>query len=223
MSNREGFSARWKDFAGSDHPSCTGSEAADQKTGNFSGVTSLYVVLEGENFLRFADPWLPRGANEKSIPLFVDDKKIEMPSDFHFKRGDVSNSKIAILGKNSAGEWAIWTGLFDFDTTKMNPFLKNRKLSEIESRYSERHPIKPDRRFYPDDYDDLSADQRWTRISFEGLEDKNVDFERFTILQTGPGNDAQELRLGSADEGAQGYYWKSLQEDAPWEWRSTAV
>lgn len=229
ISNRGGFSACWEDFADCEHPSCAGSEQIGQKA-NFSAVTGCYAALKGEPFIRFADPWLPGGFNLTSFPLLVSEKKIDLPSDFTLERLRASASMLFISGINGNGERRLYCSLADFDTTRLNPFLPKGKVTptgEIKHhRNTEDHPVKPGLRVYPEDYKHLSADQLWVAISLDGLEDQNVDHHMTTILQTGPGNDAKELRIASADKNAQGYYMKSLRkerEGLPWTWQSTAA
>lgn len=206
ISNRGGFSACWEDFAGSEHPSCPGSELPKKKD-NFSPVTGLYAVRKGENFIRFADPWLPGGFDEKSIPGIAD-KKIDFPPNFIFEKLSVSASMLFISGTDAiTGARRLFCKLADFDTTRLNRFLPDQVLEDIKDPAE----VKPADRVYHRD-----SNTPWEPIPLDGLEDQNVDFKTNTILQTGRGNRAKELRLASAD--SQGFYRKSMLENVGWEW-----
>lgn len=215
ISNRGGYCACWEDFAGSEHPSCPGIELPGEKD-NFSPVSGCYAVLEGEHFIRFADPWLPGGFDLKSFPM-VPDKKIDLPTDFQFEKLSASASMLFISGRNSRGERRLYCRIADFDTTGMNPFLP---YGDLKHESTEKHPIKPELRILPKHSED---DLLWDSISLAGLEGRNVDFKKTTVLQTGIGNNAKELRIASAEENEQGYYWKSLQENLPWAWHPAAA
>ncbi len=213
VGHRAAFAAHLADFANSEHPCSPGSEFPGSKKDNFSGVTTIYAVYAGERFIRFADAWLPLGFHKKSAP-FIPDKRIDFPSNFDFEGLAASGGMVAMTGTDSNGNRRICFQMADFDSMDINIALPRIDLENVKKEVS----IGRAPRAYPEDYRRLSPDKKWTDISLTGIDQSNVNYKEWTLLQTGPGNMAKEFRIATAD--GVGHFWKSLDNNADWQWRS---
>lgn len=165
--------------------------------GNFHpvsvGVTTLYILSEDGLKIRYADPWLPADfSSEICGPL---------RNRFRARSLDASASTLFVI--NDAGE--MYTRLADFDTLGHNPFL-----SYSYERRERDIPREKDVRALPPEgwQKQPSISRHQGRIS-----------SAITIIQTGKGNDARELRVeGVNANGAHGYFSKPIHGEA---WKFT--
>lgn len=162
----------------------------------FSMVTTLYVLRKNSRYIEYSDPWLPGKFTHK----------IECPKDPDFipDKFSASGSTLFLRGtktiKNADGtetkKTQYYTRIADWDTLGLNPFLKYL--------WGQKAP--------PEDWA-LQPD-----IPIEGPLASTSD--NFTIMQTGEGNAARELRVEGIDSnGIQGYYHKMIDEKDPNAWK----
>ena len=146
-----------------------------------AGVTTFYALSSDGRTLSYADPWLPPQFNHR----------ICLPRKNQFVAAALSASASTIFVLDAAGN--SFTRLADFDTLGLNPALPYSW--ERERRSGAKSVV---RTLPPEDWKEQPAlpGPATTRI---------------TVLQTGTGNAARELRV----EG-EGGYWKKAVRDAAW-------
>lgn len=166
------------------------------------GVVSLYFLSEDGREIRFADPGLPSDFSHQVLG----------PERGSFAAESLSASASTLFVIDDAGN--MYTRLADFDTLGYDPMF---------FKYS-----------YAPASDDTPGSDYWTNYSPWALpaEDWRAQepiplrglaaiSSRITILQTGYGNAARELRVaGLSPDGETGYYYKDIFEA---EWRFTPV
>jgi hypothetical protein len=151
-----------------------------------AGVTTFYALSADGRTLSYADPWLPPQFNHR----------ICLPRKNQFVGAALSASASTIFVIDAAGH--AFTRLADFDTLGLNPGLpyswEREKRSGLKSVV---------RTLPPEDWKEQPPlpGPATTRI---------------TVLQTGEGNSARELRV----EGADGY-WKKAIADPQWDFVKT--
>lgn len=159
-----------------------------------TGVTTLYALDSDGKKIYYADPWLPFGFIY-TIP-FVPDPNFTA---FNLK---ASASTLFLIGKNNH-EIEMYTCEADFDILGHNPLKqytrnpqnKDKTLCFIPPRSWKKEP----------------------KILLEKAAEINFDI---TILQTGEGNDARELRISGLDrKGNRGYYSKEIAGKESNDWR----
>lgn len=162
------------------------------------GVVSLYFLSEDGREIRFADPGLPSDFSHQILG----------PERGSFVAESLSASASTLFVIDDAGR--MYTRLADFDTLGYDPMF---------FKYS-----------YSPASDDTPGSDYWTNYSPWALpaEDWRAQepiplrglaaiSSRITILQTGYGNAARELRVaGLSPDGETGYYYKDIFEA---EWR----
>lgn len=159
------------------------------------GVTTLYALSEDGLTIQYADPWLPADFSSE----------ICGPLKNRFRARSLAASASTLFVVSDAGE--MYTRLADFDTLGLNPFLDysfNRKIAgfsagkEIRALPAEAWKKQP------------SIPSSLGRIT-----------SAITILQTGKGNDARELRVeGVNAAGAHGFFSKPVNGDV-WQFTQT--
>ncbi len=169
--------------------------------GNFhaisAGVTTLYALSGDGLKISYADPWLPAD--------FA--REIGGPLQNRFRARSLSASASTLFVISDTGE--MYTRLADFDTLGLNPFLAygyERKIINLN--------VEKDVRTLPPEewkkQPSISADQG--RIS-----------SAITILQTGKGNSARELRVeGVNQQGAHGFFSKPINGET-WQFIQTGL
>jgi hypothetical protein len=153
-----------------------------------TGVTTLYALTDDGTRVIYADPWLPNGFdNEVSMPeggRFVADSM------------DAAASTLFLMATGAQADGdahVMYTRLYDFDTSGNNPFLG----------YAYRPTDDPEIRALPN--------EAWRRQPSIPLDGAARLSGRITILQTGKGNAARELRVEGTDAtGRTGYYAKPI-------------
>ena len=146
-----------------------------------AGVTTFYVLSADGRTLSYADPWLPPQFNHR----------ICLPRKNQFVAAALSASASTIFVLDAAGNG--FTRLADFDTLGLNPGLPY--TWEREKRSGVKSVV---RTLPPEDW-------------VEQPPVPGPATTRITVLQTGEGNAARELRVE-----AEGGYWKKLIRDPKW-------
>lgn len=152
------------------------------------GVTTLYVLSSGGTRLEYTDPWLPPTKRH-----FVC-----LPEHGRLRAVGVSASASTVMVMDAAGR--VFTKLGDFDTMGLDPVL--RYGWERERRTG----------LLNDDVYSLPAHPWVQQPELPGPATTAI-----TILQTGQGNEARELRVGAPDG-----YWKKPVSGGQWEKVTTA-
>jgi hypothetical protein len=147
------------------------------------GVTTLFVVTEGGRRLEYTDPWLPPQKRHH----------VCLPEHGRFRAAAVSASASTVFVIDSAGH--SYTKLGDFDMMGLDPIL--RYGWDRERRQS----------FLDDGVYSLPAHPWVQQPELPGPATIAI-----TILQTGQGNEARELRVGAPDG-----YWKKPISNGQWE------
>ena len=151
-----------------------------------AGVTTLYVLSADGRTLSYADPWLPPQFNHR----------ICLPRNNQFVATALSASASTIFVVDAAGNG--FTRLADFDTLGLNPGLvytwEREKRSGVKSVLRTLPP------------------EEWK----EQPPLPGPATTRITVLQTGEGNAARELRV----EG-EGGYWKKAIREPKWDFVKT--
>lgn len=157
--------------------------------GNFhaisAGVTTLYALSDDGLTISYADPWLPADfSHEVCGPLRG-----------RYRARALAASASTLFVINDASE--MYTRLADFDTLGLNPFL----AYGYERRMIDLHVEKDVRTLPPEDWKkEPSVSPQLGRIT-----------QAITILQTGKGNDARELRVeGVNADGVHGFFSKPI-------------
>lgn len=145
-----------------------------------AGVTTFYALSGDGRTLSYADPWLP--------PKF--DHRICLPHKNLFAAVSLSASASTIFVMDAAGN--SFTRLADFDTLGLNPGLPYSW--EREKRSGVKSVIRT-----------LPAEDWREQPAIPG-----EATTRITVLQTGEGNAARELRV----EGTAGYWTKKVFDPA---------
>ena len=157
--------------------------------GNFHpvavGVTTLYVLSPDGLTIRYADPWLPADfSHEICGPL---------RNRFRARSLDASASTLFVISET--GE--MYTRLADYDTLGNNQFLNysyERKKRDI--------PREKDVRTLPP--------EEWKKQPSISKQQGRMS-AAITIIQTGRGNDARELRVeGVNAQGNHGFFSKPI-------------
>ncbi len=170
--------------------------------GNFhaisAGVTTLYALSDDGLTISYADPWLPADFSHE----------ICGPLRGRFQARALAASASTLFVINDAGE--MYTRLADFDTLGLNPFLSY----SYERRIIDLNVEKDVRTLPPEDWKkEPSISPQLGRIT-----------QAITILQTGKGNNARELRVeGVNANGVHGFFskpisgkiWQFTQTDLP--------
>ncbi len=167
------------------------------------GVTTLYVLSQNGRDIYKYDPWSPKCA-KVSIPL-----PETQHTTFEAKKIAASGSMLMAVGYESQSTTTektlkILTKLSDIDTEGGNPLLK----------YDfSKHKNDPDVRVLP-------VEPSWREHPLN-LRGAAAVSDEITVLQTGEGNQARELRIGGKNEhGHVGYYRKRV-VDSHWEFIKT--
>ncbi|MBK7864112.1 MAG: hypothetical protein IPJ65_37055 [Archangiaceae bacterium] len=147
------------------------------------GVTTLYILNHGGRRLEYTDPWLPPKQRH-----FVC-----LPEHGRFRAAEVSASASTVFVIDEAGH--SYTRLGDYDSMGLDPVL--RYGWERERRLH----------WWSDDVYSLPAHEWVQQPDLPGGATTAI-----TILQTGLGNDARELRVASGDG-----YWKKPIASGQWE------
>ncbi|MBL8950949.1 MAG: hypothetical protein JNK82_09250, partial [Myxococcaceae bacterium] len=153
------------------------------------GVTTLYVLVNQGARLEYTDPWLP----PKKRHLIC------LPEHGRFRAAAMSASASTVFVIDAAGR--SYTKLGDFDSMGLDPVL--RYGWERERRTG----------LLNDDVYSLPAHPWVRQPDLPGPATTAI-----TILQTGLGNDARELRVGAPDG-----YWKKPIAAGTWEKVETGV
>lgn len=167
--------------------------------GNFhaisAGVTTLYVLSGDGLKISYADPWLPAD--------FA--REIGGPLQNRFRARSLSAGASTLFVISDAGE--MYTRLADFDTLGLNPFL----AYGYERRIINLNVEKDVRTLPPEEWKKQpSISPGQGRIS-----------SAITVLQTGKGNSARELRVeGVNAQGTHGFFFKPINGDV-WQFTPT--
>lgn len=158
----------------------------------FAGCSTLYALSHDGQRIHYADPWLPADFSREICP----------PAQGTFIAENLSSSGSTLFVIGRDGE--MFTRLEDYDTNGGTPFYDFRYTpvrphglagSDPASEYMPRRPFGPDWQAQPPI--PLSGQARISR--------------EITILQTGIGNAARQLRVaGRNPQGQPGYYFKGL-------------
>ncbi len=161
------------------------------------GVTTLYVLdCNGKDIYQF-DPWSPKHV-KISIPLPETSE-----SSFEAENMSASASVIMAIGYEVQKDnprhrtLKIYTRLADIDSEGWDPILKYDYFD---------HP-DPDVVIVPL--------PQWISHPIE-LKEGDFITKAITILQTGSGNQARELRLAGQHQGQKGFFFKTIDEE---EWQ----
>ncbi len=153
----------------------------------FNGVTTLFVLDKEGRHLYLFDPWKPKHVLVK-VPV-----PETSGSSFVAERISAAGSVVALVGyafKNERAYPAIKTMVMDIDTLGWNPYLDYTYDSENRTN---------DERILP-------TVEKWDDHFLPEGATTNI-----TVVQTGKGNNAKELRVAAEYQGKKGYWTKSLE------------
>ena len=164
------------------------------------GIETYYMLNDAGDTIRFTDSGLPADLSRSML----------LPERGAFITRNISASGSTVFVINDAGE--MYTRLVDFDTRGGDPmfFLYTYK--------NEKQPY--DGTQYITNFNEWGLpNEDWAKQPEIPLSGKARITRHITILQTGRGNDARELRVGgiSAD-GKTGFYCKDL-KDTEWQFK----
>lgn len=163
-----------------------------------AGVTTLYTLDQAGKDIQMFDPWKPQNAIVKlRVPEATE-------LSFEANQMSVAASTLMLFGDASEkvdGKWqkqpTIYTRLADIDALGWNPGLKYTYDHETTTK---------SKRILPT--------ESWVRHSLPELTGDAEISERITILQTGEGNAAREMRIeGRNEKGKTGYWFKKVDEE----------
>lgn len=167
----------------------------------YIGVTTLYVLDQnGKDIYKF-DPWSP-----KHVKICIPLPETSQLS-FEAENIRVSASVIMAVGyeeqKANPGKrnLQIYTRLADIDSEGWNPYFKYDYFDSDD----------PDVQVMP-----LA---QWVSHPLN-FEEEDVVTKSITILQTGSGNNARELRIEGQRRGQNGFFFKKLDEEE-WQFEAT--
>ena len=173
-----------------------------------TGVTTLYCAESNGKIIRKYDPWSPRFAK---MNIYVPETST---TSFELLNMDASASHLMLLGyetaKNPEGRGTIQrltikTKLADLDSEGWNPGLKYDYFPHPTDRKVRVIPNKP-----------------WRSHSFDFKAGERIT-KKISIIQTGEGNDAREIRIeGWNAEGMKGYFHKMVDEQ-DWQFKPFAA
>lgn len=159
------------------------------------GIETLYFLSEDGRSIRFTDSGLPSDFS----------RSILLPERGRFTARKLSASGSTIMLINDAGE--IYTRLIDFDTMGCDPMFFKYTYVNNKQPYSGTE--------YKSNFTSwgLPAED-WKKHPEIKLAGKGRITEYITIVQTGRGNFAREMRVGGLSEtGETGYYYKDLLDE----------
>ena len=168
------------------------------------GIETFYFLTEDGRSIRFTDSGLPADFS----------RTILLPERGRFIARKMSASGSTLMLINDAGE--IYTRLIDFDTMGCDPMFYKYTYRE------EKQPYRGDE--YKSNFTAWGLpNEDWAKQPEIKLSGKAKITHHITILQTGRGNFARELRVGGlSPEGKPGYYFKNL-TDTEWQFRETEL
>lgn len=167
--------------------------------GNFHpvsvGVTTLYVLSNDGLTISYADPWLPADFS----------RQICLPLKNRFRARSLGASASTLFVINDAGE--MYTRLADYDTLGHNPVLAytyERSTRKI-TKWKDVRTLPP---------------EEWKRQPPISSRQGRIS-SAITIIQTGKGNSARELRVEGVNErGENGFFSKPINGDT-WSFTKT--
>ncbi len=168
------------------------------------GITTLYEMSSKGTSVCKYDPWAPTWS-QVSIPLPRTQHTCYIASKIYPSASTLMAVGYEYNKLTGSGGLKILTNLCDIDTMGGNPSYHYAYQTEKKSH--------PEVRILPDRVEN----QGWREHPLPA--DILVAYNQINIDQTGPGNDAYELRLAAkTQDGRIGYYRKpNLQSETPWE------
>ena len=164
------------------------------------GIETYYILNDAGDTIRFTDSGLPADLSRSML----------LPERGAFIARNISASGSTVFVINDAGE--TYTRLVDFDTMGGDPmfFLYTYK--------NEKQPYKGSQ--YISNFTEWGLPgEDWAKQPEIPLSGKARITRHITILQTGQGNDAREMRVaGLSPEGRSGFYYKNL-KDTSWQFK----
>ena len=164
------------------------------------GIETYYILNDAGDTIRFTDSGLPADLSRSML----------LPERGAFIARNISASGSTVFVINDAGE--MYTRLVDFDTMGGDPmfFLYTYK--------NEKQPYKGSQ--YISNFTEWGLPgEDWAKQPEIPLSGKARITRHITILQTGQGNDAREMRVaGLSPEGRSGFYYKNL-KDTEWQFK----
>ena len=164
------------------------------------GIETYYILNDAGDTIRFTDSGLPADLSRSML----------LPERGAFIARNISASGSTVFVINDAGE--MYTRLVDFDTMGGDPmfFLYTYK--------NEKQPYKGSQ--YISNFTEWGLPgEDWAKQPEIPLSGKARITRHITILQTGQGNDAREMRVaGLSPEGRSGFYYKNL-KDTSWQFK----
>lgn len=151
---------------------------------NGTETTSLFALKDDDSIV-YADPWLPFGFNY-SVPA--------LPSSFKPTAMSASASTIFVIGLNKETQATqAYKIIYDFDISGKNPLLKytsDKKNTDVNKWYI---PFNG-----------------WEEVSIDELQNEVISHKNITVFQTGPGQNARELRIEGEKFGRKGYFYTAI-------------
>lgn len=164
------------------------------------GIETYYILNDAGDTIRFTDSGLPADLSRSML----------LPERGAFIARNISASGSTVFVINDAGE--MYTRLVDFDTMGGDPmfFLYTYK--------NEKQPYNGTQ--YISNFTEWGLPgEDWAKQPEIPLSGKARITRHITILQTGQGNDAREMRVaGLSPEGRSGFYYKNL-KDTEWQFK----
>lgn len=179
-------------------------DGAGRTVPDTDGSRTLIDLDSKENTLRMFDVWTPK--NYFTIISGPDSESFSfLPISF-----STAASTTALLGYekdgNKNGSLCLFTQLSDEDTNGDNPFLKYAYSPKGLPTTGQVLPL-----------------ESWRKHSLPPVFGRTSFSKEVTIIQTGQGNSARELRLpGTNKYGIKGFFWKNIDE-IDWKFEPSAL
>jgi len=153
-----------------------------------TGVTTLYVLDGNGRDIHLHDPWSPSYL-EVVLPV------PETPTTtFDAINMNAASSTLMIIGYENGTNLKVYTQLADIDSLGWNPGIRYSYNAKEPDWLSRVLPL-----------------EGWQEHALPPLNGKASISQEITILQTGIGNEAREMRIvGTNEEGIAGFYHKAL-------------
>jgi len=164
------------------------------------GIETFYFLNDAGDSIRFTDSGLPADLSRTML----------LPERGKFIARNISASGSTLMVINDAGE--IYTRLIDYDTMGCDPMFFKYSYKNIKQNLEGSN--------YATNFNEwgLPAED-WAMQPSIPLSKNAKITKHITILQTGQGNAARELRIGGTNtEGKTGFYYKNIY-DSEWNFK----
>jgi hypothetical protein len=167
-------------------------------------IVTTYMLLEDGQEIRYADTGLRSDFSRNFIG----------PERGAFKAVSLSASASTMFVINDTGE--MYTRIADFDIAGCDPMFFKYTYNPYKSDL-------PGTNYLSNLTEWGLPSEDWRAQPRIPLEGKAAITRHITILQTGQGNEARELRVGGLDEGGKSGYWSKGIFDETWRFNAVSI